>query len=473
MFKLRDYQVKAIEDCKKVLLSKKKDKGIAVLPTAAGKSIIVAELAKAVDYPLIVLQPSKELLKQNYSKFIQIGGEASIYSVSTKQFQRKNVAYTVVDGKEVPCEEIGKVTYATIGSIMKDISKFKKLGVKGLIIDEVHINSKGDGNAVRRFIKGCNIKNIIGLTATPIYLENSFEGATLKMMNRTVPRMFTKIIHVTQISELVKNKYWSPLIYRSIQEDGSILKPNSSGSDFTDKSQAEYYDINNLDKTVKWIVDKLEEQDIRKSILIFVPSIKQAEELKTKIPKSEVVHSKIDHKERDRIVEGFKNLEIKVVINVNVLSVGFDHPQLDTIITTRPTMSMALYYQQIGRGVRIHPKKESCAIIDLSGNYDRFGRIENINFEEIEGYGWGMFNGDTLLTDFPIASISRPTKQSLRLKRGNSGSVVIYFGKYTNKTVKQVHDKDPQYLMWMIDKVDFRGKKGNLLREDIKNILKL
>lgn len=472
MFTLRNYQDKGVKASIEVLTSKKKTREVVVAPTGAGKSIYIAYTAMAVDYPLIVLQPSKELLKQNYAKFISIGGKASIYSVSAKEFQKNKVAYTRIDGVPVPCEEIGHITYATIGSIMKHLNKFKKLGVKGIIIDECHLNTQGD-NDIKRFINAVGIKNVLGLTATPVYLQSTMNGAMLKMVNRTRPKLFSDIRHVTQISELVKNKYWSPLVYRTFDEDGTALKPNTNGSDFTPSSQSEYFKNNNLDKRIVWIVDKLKAQGRRKSILIFVPTIKEANDLQKKIKGSEVVHSKTTDKERERIISEFKKLNILVVINVNILSVGFDHPELDTIITGRPTMSMGIYYQQIGRGVRIHPKKESCAVIDLSGNFERFGKVEELNFENLEGYGWGMFKGDILLSDYPMIAVKRPTKKSLGLSRTASGYVKFDFGKYKDKSIDEVGRTDKGYLAWMYDEFNFRGKKGEILKEDLKNYLKL
>lgn len=474
MFKLRNYQDKGVNACKEVLLSKTSTKQVVVAPTGAGKSIYIAYSAKSVITPIIILQPSKELLKQNYEKFTQIGGKASIYSVSTKEFQRKKIPYTRINGEEIPCQEIGHVTYATIGSITKDWEKFKKLKVKHIIIDECHINTQGS-NKIKSFIKKVGIKNVLGLTATPVYLQSGSDGAVLKIITRTNPKLFSRIKHVTQISELVRNKYWSPLVYRVFEEDGSILTPNTTGAEFTEKSQQEFYELNDLDKKVTTIIEKLRKQGRRKSILIFVPTIASADELQKKIKNSKVVHSKTSQKNREQIIDDFKNLKIDVVINVNVLSVGFDHPRLDTIITTRPTLSIGIYYQQIGRGVRIHPEKESCAVVDLSGNFRRFGKVEELNFENLEGYGWGMFKGDILLSDYPMMGINRPTKKSLGLSRGASGYVKFDFGKYEGKTIDVVGREDKQYLVWMYDNFNFEFKreKGKILKEDLKNYLKL
>ena len=464
MYTPRDYQETGIEASIKILTSKKPKREIVVSPTAGGKSLYVAFSAKAVDYPLIVLQPSKELLLQNYSKFLELGGEAEIYCAALKS------------------SNIGKITFATIGSIKKEISKVKSLGVKGLIIDEAHLGTKSD-SSIRKFIKDVGIQNVLGLTATPVYLEGGMNGAELKMINRVRGALFRDIAHVTQISELVQKKFWSRLLYTEEELDLELLKLNSNGSDYTLDSQKKFYEGNSLERKIVSYVDRLERND-RKSILIFVPSIEDAESLSKLIPGSKTVHSKTDDKERDQIIKDFKSLKQKVVINVNVLSVGFDHPQLDAIITARATNSIAIYYQQIGRGVRIHPLKTSCRVIDLSGNVKNFGKVELLNFEYIENYGWGMFTGDKLLSNYPMQAKRRPTKESLR--RGvkaerekifhsskEDPEIKIWFGKYKNRTLSSVHKENDKYLSWMIDNFDFNGTKMIKLKRQIEIILKL
>lgn len=68
---------------------------------------------------------------------------------------------------------------------------------------------------------------------------------------------------------------------------------------------------------------------------------------------AKVITAKTKSEERDNIITGFKDGNIKIVFNVGVLTTGFDHPSLDCIILIRPTRSIGLYYQMIGRGVRI------------------------------------------------------------------------------------------------------------------------
>ena len=103
-------------------------------------------------------------------------------------------------------------------------------------------------------------------------------------------------------------------------------------------------------------------------------------------------------KERAQILSNFKSGNIKVVANVGVLTTGFDHPELDTIVMARPTMSLALWYQIVGRAIRPHPQKKESWIADLCGNIQRFGRVEDLHLYEnrpgeyiIQGYAKGMW----------------------------------------------------------------------------------
>lgn len=425
-FVLRDYQEEGTQACVDILTSKKQCRELVVAPTAAGKSIYTAEAVKRCNRPILIIQPNRELLLQNYQKYLAVGGKATICCASLKTKTKDKIDYTELeDGSFVKCREVSKTTFATVGSVIKHIKELKALGVETLLVDEAHLmtqsnkkkNSEGKTvekpAQIKKLVKAAGIKNICGLTATSLYLKNGSNGARLVMMNRSQWKLFTDIRYITQISYLVENNYWSKLKYKVFNTDKSVLENNSSGSDYTEESIAKYYESNNLEDRVIEEVGNLKKSG-RRSIMIFVNTIKEANDLYKKIPNAAIVHSDIDLKTRSYFIKAFKSLEIPVIINVNCLATGFDHPLVDAIIKTRPTQSIGLYYQQIGRGVRIHPEKEDCLIIDFSGNVDKFGKVEELYYENLEGYGWGLFAGDgTLLTDFPLAATVRPTKESI------------------------------------------------------------
>jgi DNA repair protein RadD len=219
-----------------------------------------------------------------------------------------------------------------------------------------------------------------------------------------------------------------------------------------------------------------------KSILVFVPTIEEAVLLSSKMKGSEAVSSLTPKKERDRIIEGFKNGEIHVVINVGILTTGFDYPELDTIILARSTMSFALYYQMIGRGVRIHNDKTKTVVIDLSENYNRFGKVEDFTVDFIEDYGWGLFKGESLISNYPIEAKHRPQKKNLGKKVNANiaisvntlkvGDSLLPFGKYKNKSLNSVLSEDKGYLVWMYENFTFYPNQ-KWLKLEIAHLLNL
>jgi len=214
------------------------------------------------------------------------------------------------------------------------------------------------------------------------------------------------------------------------------------------------------------------------SVLIFVSGIKNCEKLSESIEGSAFVHSKMKGKDRKEVIEKFKNGELKVLVNSQVLLTGFDAPIITNIIDILPTNSIRTQIQKIGRGVRIMEGKKFCRILDLVGNLKRFGDVRDLNFEYIEGYGWGFFKGDILLTDVPQSFIGQTTKETLKkykkpikeYKFGeyNPGDAKITFGKHDKKTVFQVYKSARHYLKWLAFS-DFQFKDKELERQ-IKTI---
>lgn len=442
MYKLRDYQQEAVDSALEYYNMKTSTrKPLIVAPTGAGKSLIIAAIADNISEPIVVLQPSKELLMQNYEKYVSYGNEASIYSASL--------------GKK----ELGHVTFATIGSIKNVVATVKRNKCGLIIVDEAHLQSK-NGSVMSNFIKESGVKRIIGLTATPIELRNTMFGSSLVMINRSRKNLFNEICHVTQISEIIEKGFWSDIVYNVKETDESKLQLNTTGSDFTDKSLSEHYNQNSLESRIINEVENCIERG-KKSILIFCPSIADAESLENKIEGCYAVHSKVNKKERNEIVEGFKKGTIKIVSNVNVLSVGFDHPALDTIIMARPTNSFAVFYQQAGRGVRICEGKENVEIIDFSGNINRFGTLEDLQF--IKGKkGWGMFFGDKQLTSNPVHEEKEQYNNGEKVRK-------IWFGKHQGEKLTEI---PKAYLEWLTgDEFTPNNPKTKALVSECKEVL--
>lgn len=471
-YKPFEFQETAISKGLDVLLDPKGRESVLVAATAAGKSIIIAEIAKRLptDGNILVIQPNKDLLEQNLEKVESLGIKPAVYSASMNR------------------KEVGRITYATPLSLK--VSDFKGMNFKYLLYDECDIGSQGDSK-LKAFKKAIGFKSILGLTASPIYLKSGKDGSQLKIMTRVRDKFFKDICHVVQIQEMVKLGRWSKINYQTYEFDKSGLILNSNGSDYTEQSIIDSFTESDSDSKIMSILDTI---DPSEAVLIYVPGIANVEAITRKIPNSVCVHAKTTDKDRTEYVKGFKSGKYRVMINALVFTAGFDYPNLRHIIDAYPTRSARIYIQKLGRLVRIHEDKPFGTYHDISGNFENFGRVEDINFEYVEGYGWGMFSGDTLLTGVPLAENSNITKKKLKegkIKKSENKNfdfsfdfkdsgikrLQFTFGKYRGYFLEDVYKKDKQYLQWLIkpDK-DFQlsklGDKGRALEAEIKKIFK-
>jgi len=380
-YTLRPYQVKATASALEFLMKpKSKDNAVLVLPTGAGKSLVVASIAANVQDNVLVLQPSKELLEQNYGKFVSYGYTAGVFSASLNT------------------KEVKPVTFATIGSVVNAVDLFTNFPI--IIIDECHLVVPEPGSQYQTFLSTISAK-VIGLTATPIRMKRyNFPEphAKICMLDRMRPRFFNKYIHITQISEMATAGYFAKIDYRDLTKRTGMLKLNTTGADYTLDSLRKWWRDNGTDSTIEQI-SRLKEH---RHILVFVPDVQYAYFLKDKIPNSAVIESGTHKKDRRKILELFKAGKIRIIFNVNVLTIGFDFPALDCIVLARPTRSLGLYYQMIGRGVRPAPDKEKLVVYDLSECLKRFGKVEDLRMERVEGF-WCLTSLGKILTNVSIS----------------------------------------------------------------------
>ena len=435
---LRPNQIEPVKKGVEFFRSKKPHPSIIVAPTAFGKSIVIAEIAHQLGEKLVVIQPSKELLEQNYNKFINLGGKASIYSAAMGE------------------KEIGDVTYATIGSIVNIAHKFHTLGISKVIIDECDRFPREPDGMLRRFLTAAKITHVLGLTATPLKLQTNMDEhfrpfSKLVMLTSKSKKgnYFKDIIHVAQIKEMVDLGFWSPLQYESYDFDTGALVYNSTNAEFTDESIKRAYKQQDISGK---IIKRISELNDRKSILVAVPSIEEAKELSTRLPSCEAVFSGMPDSDRDRIIDDFKNLRLRIVVQVTILSVGFDHPQLDCIITGRPTASLSWWYQFVGRVTRIHSEKENGLVIDFVGSVPKFGKVEDLYFEKEEPL-WKLYGeGQKLLTGIPLHEIGlhKQNQPSPHDVAAQGPVVKMTFGKYKDTEIRKI---PIWYRKWMLENI--------------------
>jgi DNA repair protein RadD len=379
MYELRPYQRQAVDAAVAFFDSPTKGNGLIVLPTGAGKSLVIANIAYRLDAPVLIFQPSKEILEQNYHKLLAYGVlDAGIFSAS---FNSKAVR---------------KVTFATIGSVKSHKDYFRRF--RYVIIDECHLVN-AEAGMYKDFIDAIGCK-VIGLTATPYRLYSSrFYGSMLRFLTRTRPRIFDYLLYHVQVRTLLEQGFLAELNYYQLPiVNTSRLQLNSTGADYTDASIRKHYEEVKFSEELASVVNRLLNAG-RKSIFVFTRFTDEAEHLARVLGKrAAVVTGDTPANERESVLRRFKAGSIVVVTNVGVLPIGFDFAELDTVVLARPTMSLALYYQMVGRAIR-PCKGKTGWVVDLCGNYKRFGRVDNLELRQRKPGIWAVFSGQKQLTN--------------------------------------------------------------------------
>ena len=358
MYALRPYQKEAVQATVRYF-QRHREPGVLVLPTGAGKSLVIAELARIAKGRVLVLAHVKELVEQNHEKYQSYGLEAGIYSAGLERKDKDK-----------------KVIFGSIQSVARAAADFFTC-FSLLVIDECHRVSIEEDTQYARVIRTLREANsalcILGLTATPYrlgfgWLYQYHHRGTLRTEER---RSFRKCIYELSLQYMISQGYLSPPVKIDspvASYDFSSLLTRSPGSRF---SMNEVEDLlKDQARVTPGIVSNI--VDIakdRKGVMIFTSSVRHAEEVLGYLPKesSALVVAETEPCERERIINLFKERKLKYLVNVSILTTGFDAPHVDLIAILRPTESVSLYQQIVGRGLRLCEGKTDCLILDYTG----------------------------------------------------------------------------------------------------------
>ncbi|EIU6824942.1 DEAD/DEAH box helicase family protein [Vibrio parahaemolyticus] len=363
MYTLRPYQADSV---KAVIhyFRKHSTPAVIVLPTGAGKSLVIAELARLAKGRVLVLAHVKELVEQNHAKYEGYGLKGAIFSAG---LGRKETDQQVV--------------FASVQSVVRNLDSFKNQ-FSLLVIDECHRVPDDKNSSYQKVITHLRELNpgikVLGLTATPYRLGMGwiYQYHTRGQVRTEESRFFRDCIFELPIRYLLDENFLTPARMMDapvLSYDFSQLKPANTGR----YKEAEMDMV--IDKA-KRATPQIVEQIIqyareRKGVMIFAATVRHAQEIHGLLPEGEtaIVIGDTPTLERDAIIQAFKNREIKYLVNVSVLTTGFDAPHVDLIAILRPTESVSLYQQIVGRGLRLSEGKNECLVLDYAGNsYDLY-----------------------------------------------------------------------------------------------------
>jgi DNA repair protein RadD len=370
--KLRQYQQSAV-DAVYDHLRNHDDNPVAVLPTGAGKSLVLAKIASdAVTQwsgRILILAHVKELLEQNADKVRRLCPDIKVglYSAGLKKRDTNT-----------------SILVAGIQSIYKracDLDPFDLI-----VVDEAHLISKSGDGIYRQFLTDCKVINphvrVIGLTATPFRLDSGMICSPDHFLNQ--------ICYEIGIKELIRDGYLSPLVSKAGVNRADFGGLHVRAGEFVSEEVEAL--VNKEDLVTAACAEIVELTADRKAVLIFASSVAHGRQVVDVLQRKHgiecgFVTGETPAIQRDELLARFRgdaptsllqSEPLRFLCNVNVLTTGFDAPRVDCVVMLRPTMSPGLLYQCVGRGFRLHPDKHNCLVLDFGGNIERHGPIDQI-----------------------------------------------------------------------------------------------
>lgn len=346
-------------------LSEKSGNCVVVLPTGAGKSLLIALLIQqALEFGgrVVVLAHRKELLQQNADEIRGLipGVDVGIYSAGLKSREIHNA-----------------VVVAGIQSVFR---KAEDLGRRQMVlIDECHLISDLEESMYQQFFAGINQPGLrlVGLSATP------FRTGTGPICGPD--RQFQRIVFEAKTAQLIAEGFLCPITNKVADAEVNTDKVGLRGGEFVESEMQAAFDVD--EKVQAACAEIIEKTQGRHSVLVFASGVHHAEQIAELLPDSAVVTGETLPIERAETLRRFVAGELRFLVNVDVLTTGFNAKCVDAIAILRATMSPGLFCQMVGRGLRLHESKTNCLLLDFGGNIARHGSIDDENFGRSEGKG--------------------------------------------------------------------------------------
>lgn len=363
MLTLRPYQQAAVDAFYQTIRDKVPGHGLIEHATGLGKSVIIAKVAADMHNwgrRVLILAHVAELLEQNHAKLQAMLPEITVGLYSAGLKRRDINATPLVAGIQSIHNKAAQV--------------FPPPDVA--IIDECHLLSPNAGSMYRKFLSDLWQQNpkmrLLGLTATPYRLKG---GCLISSKDS----LFSHTIHKFSMGDGIREGYLSPVTSKASPVQADLTGVTTQNGDF---NQAEMAARFSPALTLKALEDLLQKAHDRRSILIFAANVEHAEFITECLDGAAMVDGSTPKETRARLIEDFRQRRLRFLVNVNVLTTGFDAPNVDCIGLLRATKSPGLYVQIVGRGTRKAEGKQNCLLLDFGGNIERFGPVEHIKLRK-------------------------------------------------------------------------------------------
>ncbi|REJ31574.1 MAG: DNA helicase [Caldibacillus debilis] len=316
------------------------DRAMVVMATGLGKTYLAAFFAC------------------RFQKVLFIAHREEILHQAKKSFQRviPDKTLGIYDGNVK--EKEADIIFASIFtlSMKKHLEAFAKDSFDLIVIDEFH---HAAARSYQRVLDYFQSKFLLGITATPDRNDNKDVYAICD----------GNVAYKIDFIEAVQRGWLAPFRYYGVYDDTDYSKIKWLGNRY---DEAELLQVQLREEMADKIL-KAWEKYKKTRTLVFCSSIKQADFLSEYFQKRNhrtvSLHSKQTDIPRDQAIAMLENGELDAIFTVDLFNEGVDIPSVDTLLFVRPTESLTVFTQQVGRGLRLHEGKDYCVIIDLIGNY--------------------------------------------------------------------------------------------------------
>ncbi len=370
---LRDFQRAAIDSLYDYWATEKGNPLI-VAPCGAGKSIIIAAfIQEAMQWPdtrVLVLTHRKELLVQDEAELRGIWPDAptGFYSAGLGQKNRS-----------------APILFAGIQSVHHKLHTLDPFDL--VIVDEAHLIPRKQTTQYGRAVEVLKLMNphtrFVGATATPYRLDSG-------LLHQGEGALFDRITYEVPVRRLIDDGYLCEVIGKRGAEVPDLRGVQKKGGEFVGSQVERAMDVPELtqaacDEIVSYGAN-------RRAWLVFASSVQHAEHVRDAIAAHDidvaVVHGGVDKNRRELLIEDFRAGRLRCLVNVDILTIGFNAPICDMGVLLRATASTALYVQIVGRLMRTYPGKENALLLDYGGNVERHGPIDDVQVKQ-PGEGGG------------------------------------------------------------------------------------
>lgn len=362
--KLREYQQRALNDLYAWFHQNPTGNVCMVLPTGAGKSVIIAEFCRQAlqSWPttrILMLTSTRELVSQNAQRMRAVWPNAplGVYSAGLRR------------------RELGEpITFASVQSVAKKAQALGHIDV--MVVDECHVISHKDAGQYRQLIAELTAINphlrVVGLTATPFRLGHGF-------ITEGEDAIFSDLLYSVTITELLEKGHLAPLRSKHTATEYDTTGVRKSGGDFVVSELEKMVDTAEYNHAV--VEEMIKRGTSRKSWLIFCVTVAHAQHICDLLNENGInascVTGETPSAQRQQTIDDFNAGKLQALCGVVVFTTGFDSPRIDMIVDLAPTESTARYIQKAGRGLRTHTDKQDCLVLDFAGNVGKHGPITN------------------------------------------------------------------------------------------------